>query len=328
MGGKSGRRFNDRAQACPGDLLRESVVSHALLHRGLALRLHHLAPASPPPLRFPRPTLEDDLREPMADVPRRGNDPRTSRPARARFPLSDFASVAVYWKRRVPGPRPRAGTTKERRGRGNVARARTALAPPPRPRPAPLDHALGVPWTPKTRFVDPILPEAPRAAWPHAGIVFTETREALAHPEWLKRERVAPQWRDFCAHLLIPLNRCRQSTFWSPFKCEEERHAYERCEYVEYVEEGEGMGRKSRERRGSKGRAGREREGNEEEEGKKEGWPCSRGLATPDAQAPPRARAEAAGGGVRTEEATRRKTKGRKRGERVCRRVREISVTR
>jgi NADH dehydrogenase (ubiquinone) 1 beta subcomplex subunit 7 len=40
--------------------------------------------------------------------------------------------------------------------------------------------------------------------------------------------------RDFCAHLLIPLNECRRKSFYLPWKCEHERHAYELCQYNEY----------------------------------------------------------------------------------------------
>ena len=32
-------------------------------------------------------------------------------------------------------------------------------------------------------------------------------------------------YRDFCAHLLIPLNECRRKTLFLPWKCEAERHA-------------------------------------------------------------------------------------------------------
>jgi hypothetical protein len=28
------------------------------------------------------------------------------------------------------------------------------------------------------------------------------------------------QYRDSCAHLLIPLNRCRQAEYYLPWKCE------------------------------------------------------------------------------------------------------------
>ncbi len=39
--------------------------------------------------------------------------------------------------------------------------------------------------------------------------------------------------RDACAHLLIPLNKCRRATFFLPWKCEDERHGYEACQYAE-----------------------------------------------------------------------------------------------
>jgi NADH dehydrogenase (ubiquinone) 1 beta subcomplex subunit 7 len=41
-------------------------------------------------------------------------------------------------------------------------------------------------------------------------------------------------YRDFCAHLLIPLNECRRKSFYLPWKCEHERHEYELCQYKEY----------------------------------------------------------------------------------------------
>ena len=41
-------------------------------------------------------------------------------------------------------------------------------------------------------------------------------------------------YRDFCAHLLIPLNKCRRDTLYLPWKCTEERHVYEKCQYLDY----------------------------------------------------------------------------------------------
>ncbi|WFD40339.1 uncharacterized protein MJAP1_003325 [Malassezia japonica] len=35
-------------------------------------------------------------------------------------------------------------------------------------------------------------------------------------------------YRDSCSALLIPLNKCRRQTLYAPWKCEEERHTYER----------------------------------------------------------------------------------------------------
>ena len=43
-------------------------------------------------------------------------------------------------------------------------------------------------------------------------------------------------YRDFCAHLLIPLNECRKRSYFLPWKCEHERHVYEKCQYKECVE--------------------------------------------------------------------------------------------
>ncbi|KAF1966307.1 hypothetical protein BU23DRAFT_487031 [Bimuria novae-zelandiae CBS 107.79] len=46
--------------------------------------------------------------------------------------------------------------------------------------------------------------------------------------------RLPLAYRDSCAHLLIPLNRCRHDEFYLPWKCEDERHSYEKCQYEEF----------------------------------------------------------------------------------------------
>jgi hypothetical protein len=35
--------------------------------------------------------------------------------------------------------------------------------------------------------------------------------------------------------LLIPLNVCRKGTLYMPWECENERHAYEKCVYTNYL---------------------------------------------------------------------------------------------
>jgi NADH dehydrogenase (ubiquinone) 1 beta subcomplex subunit 7 len=50
----------------------------------------------------------------------------------------------------------------------------------------------------------------------------------------MKAARLDMVYRDFCAHLLIPLNECRRESFFLPWKCVHERHVYEKCEYKEY----------------------------------------------------------------------------------------------
>ncbi|KAL2902021.1 NADH dehydrogenase [ubiquinone] 1 beta subcomplex subunit 7, partial [Bienertia sinuspersici] len=45
------------------------------------------------------------------------------------------------------------------------------------------------------------------------------------------KNKVPSSYRDQCAHLLNPLNKCRQSEFYLPWKCENERYSYKKCEY-------------------------------------------------------------------------------------------------
>ncbi|KAF2269834.1 hypothetical protein CC78DRAFT_612172 [Lojkania enalia] len=52
--------------------------------------------------------------------------------------------------------------------------------------------------------------------------------------EDMSAARLPLAYRDSCAHLLIPLNRCRQEEYYLPWKCEDERHSYEKCQYEEF----------------------------------------------------------------------------------------------
>ena len=52
----------------------------------------------------------------------------------------------------------------------------------------------------------------------------------------LKDAKVDLAYRDFCAHLLIPLNECRKANYFLPWRCEHERHVYEKCQYKECVQ--------------------------------------------------------------------------------------------
>ncbi|RMZ86835.1 hypothetical protein DV736_g5939, partial [Chaetothyriales sp. CBS 134916] len=58
-------------------------------------------------------------------------------------------------------------------------------------------------------------------------------------PERATREQMSEAklplaYRDSCAHLLIPLNKCRHKEWYLPWKCETERHGYEKCQYDEF----------------------------------------------------------------------------------------------
>ncbi|EDV22515.1 expressed hypothetical protein, partial [Trichoplax adhaerens] len=37
--------------------------------------------------------------------------------------------------------------------------------------------------------------------------------------------------RDFCAHVYIPLMKCRKENYYLPWRCQHERHAWHECEY-------------------------------------------------------------------------------------------------
>ncbi|OCL01978.1 hypothetical protein AOQ84DRAFT_434611 [Glonium stellatum] len=55
-----------------------------------------------------------------------------------------------------------------------------------------------------------------------------------ASREAMSEARLPLAYRDSCAHLLIPLNRCRYEEYYLPWKCENERHSYEKCQYEEF----------------------------------------------------------------------------------------------
>lgn len=58
--------------------------------------------------------------------------------------------------------------------------------------------------------------------------------EMKATKEEMDKARLPYAWRDYCAHLLIPLNECRQSHSYMPWHCGHERHVYEKCQYKEF----------------------------------------------------------------------------------------------
>ncbi|KAJ1927274.1 NADH dehydrogenase 1 beta subcomplex subunit 7 ndufb7 [Tieghemiomyces parasiticus] len=47
--------------------------------------------------------------------------------------------------------------------------------------------------------------------------------------------RVPLEVRDYCAHLTIPLNRCRRDNYFLPWTCKHEKHEYELCQYSDFV---------------------------------------------------------------------------------------------
>ncbi|TFK45475.1 hypothetical protein OE88DRAFT_1639881 [Heliocybe sulcata] len=56
-----------------------------------------------------------------------------------------------------------------------------------------------------------------------------------ASQEELKAHKVPLGWRDQCSALLIPLNVCRKEQYYLPWECAHERHAYEKCQWEDYM---------------------------------------------------------------------------------------------
>ncbi|RDX82050.1 NADH dehydrogenase [ubiquinone] 1 beta subcomplex subunit 7, partial [Mucuna pruriens] len=57
------------------------------------------------------------------------------------------------------------------------------------------------------------------------------SKKMIASQEEMVEARVPLAYRDECAHLLIPLNKCRHAELYLPWKCQDERHSYEKCQY-------------------------------------------------------------------------------------------------
>ena len=51
--------------------------------------------------------------------------------------------------------------------------------------------------------------------------------------EELAEAKVPLHLRDYCAHLFIPLMKCRRDNYYLPWKCKQERHEWDECEYQE-----------------------------------------------------------------------------------------------
>lgn len=51
----------------------------------------------------------------------------------------------------------------------------------------------------------------------------------------MKKHKIPLAWRDRCASLLVPLNKCRLEGWYLPWNCQQERHDYEECQYLDFL---------------------------------------------------------------------------------------------
>lgn len=59
-------------------------------------------------------------------------------------------------------------------------------------------------------------------------------RRMIATQEEMMNAKVPLRFRDYCAHLYIPLMECRYNTYKMPWKCKEEKHEWEECEMADF----------------------------------------------------------------------------------------------
>ncbi len=52
--------------------------------------------------------------------------------------------------------------------------------------------------------------------------------------EEMMKEQIPIAYRDYCAHLLPELNKCRIANYYMPWACKMERIAYDKCQYDEF----------------------------------------------------------------------------------------------
>lgn len=76
--------------------------------------------------------------------------------------------------------------------------------------------------------------EAVQAAKEVVGLKEKRLHLRPATREEMSEARLPHAYRDGCANLLIPLNRCRFENYYLPWKCVDERHGYEKCQYEDF----------------------------------------------------------------------------------------------
>ncbi|XP_061300430.1 NADH dehydrogenase [ubiquinone] 1 beta subcomplex subunit 7 [Pezoporus flaviventris] len=70
---------------------------------------------------------------------------------------------------------------------------------------------------------------------PELGMPERRPRAMVASPEVLAAARVPLEQRDFCAHHLVKLLRCKRDAFPEPWICRDLQHRWEACEHEDYV---------------------------------------------------------------------------------------------
>ena len=78
-------------------------------------------------------------------------------------------------------------------------------------------------------------PRKPSAYDPHLGFPERREREMVATQEQMNLAMLPVEQRDYCAHHLLKLLKCKRDTFPNFLACKHERHDWDYCEHQDYV---------------------------------------------------------------------------------------------
>ncbi|XP_003981990.1 NADH dehydrogenase [ubiquinone] 1 beta subcomplex subunit 7 [Felis catus] len=70
---------------------------------------------------------------------------------------------------------------------------------------------------------------------PDYGFPGRKEREMVATQQQMNDAQLALQQRDYCAHYLIRLLKCKRDSFPNFLACKHEQHAWDHCEHLDYV---------------------------------------------------------------------------------------------
>ncbi|KAK7161112.1 hypothetical protein R3I94_003943 [Phoxinus phoxinus] len=78
-------------------------------------------------------------------------------------------------------------------------------------------------------------PRKPSEYDPNLGFGERKERVMVATQEQMNQAMLPVEQRDYCAHHLIKLMKCKRDNFPNFLACKHERHDWDYCEHVDYV---------------------------------------------------------------------------------------------
>ncbi|KAK2909384.1 hypothetical protein Q8A67_005221 [Cirrhinus molitorella] len=78
-------------------------------------------------------------------------------------------------------------------------------------------------------------PRKPSAYDPNLGFPERKEREMVATQEQMNLAMLPVEQRDYCAHHLLKLLKCKRDNFPNFLACQHERHDWDYCEHQDYV---------------------------------------------------------------------------------------------